>query len=98
MDDVCSSSPYVWLICLTRSIVNAAAAASPIQPIVNMGQGFLYDSIVSISCFATYLKFTRSGYNPPPFVIDAAKHALDRVECNQYSPTTVQRPASVQSL
>ncbi|KAF2154457.1 PLP-dependent transferase [Myriangium duriaei CBS 260.36] len=27
------------------------------------------------------------GYNPPPFVIDAAKGALDRVECNQYSPT-----------
>ena len=28
-----------------------------------------------------------SGYNPPPFVIQAAKEALDRVECNQYSPT-----------
>ncbi|KAH0287736.1 kynurenine-oxoglutarate transaminase 1 mitochondrial precursor [Aureobasidium namibiae CBS 147.97] len=27
------------------------------------------------------------GYNPPQFVIDAAKGALDRVECNQYSPT-----------
>ncbi|KAI9741208.1 MAG: hypothetical protein M1834_002922 [Cirrosporium novae-zelandiae] len=50
------------------SIVNEAAAASPIQPIVNMGQGFF-------------------GYNPPQFVIDAAKEALDRVDCNQYSPT-----------
>ena len=29
------------------------------------------------------------GYNPPPFVLDAAKQALDRVECNQYSPTKV---------
>ncbi|KAF2762293.1 PLP-dependent transferase [Pseudovirgaria hyperparasitica] len=27
------------------------------------------------------------GYNPPDFVLDAAKSALDRVECNQYSPT-----------
>lgn len=27
------------------------------------------------------------GYNPPPFIIDAAKGCLDRVECNQYSPT-----------
>ena len=27
------------------------------------------------------------GYNPPPFILDAAKNALDRVECNQYSPT-----------
>lgn len=27
------------------------------------------------------------GYNPPAFVLDAAKQALDRVECNQYSPT-----------
>ncbi|KAF2222764.1 kynurenine aminotransferase [Elsinoe ampelina] len=27
------------------------------------------------------------GYNPPKFVIEAAKGALDRVECNQYSPT-----------
>lgn len=31
-----------------------------------------------------------SGYNPPKFVTDAAKAALDRVECNQYSPTKVQ--------
>lgn len=50
------------------SIVNEAAAASPKQPIVNMGQGFF-------------------GYNPPPFIINAAKSALDRVDCNQYSPT-----------
>ncbi|OAX84814.1 hypothetical protein ACJ72_00806 [Emergomyces africanus] len=28
-----------------------------------------------------------SGYNPPKFVIDAAKDALDKVECNQYAPT-----------
>lgn len=56
---------------LSRSIVNEAAAASPIQPIVNMGQGFF-------------------GYNPPSFVLDAAKDALNRVDCNQYSPTKVQ--------
>ena len=30
-----------------------------------------------------------SGYNPPQFVIDAAKDALNKVECNQYSPTKV---------
>jgi len=29
------------------------------------------------------------GYNPPKFVTDAAKEALDKVECNQYSPTKV---------
>lgn len=51
------------------TIVNQAAAASPKQPIVNMGQGFF-------------------GYNPPKFITDAAKSALDKVECNQYSPTT----------
>ncbi|KAK7739998.1 arylformamidase [Diatrype stigma] len=50
------------------SIINEAAAASPKQPIVNMGQGFF-------------------GYNPPPFIINAAKDALNRVDCNQYSPT-----------
>ncbi|KAK4991292.1 arylformamidase [Elasticomyces elasticus] len=50
------------------TIVNEAAAASPIQPIVNMGQGFY-------------------GYNPPAFVLDAAKQALEKVDCNQYSPT-----------
>lgn len=33
-----------------------------------------------------------SGYNPPKFAIDAAKDALDRVECNQYSPTKVGEP------
>jgi DNA-binding transcriptional MocR family regulator len=51
-----------------RTIVNEAAAASPKQPIVNMGQGFF-------------------GYNPPDFILKAAKSALDRVDCNQYSPT-----------
>lgn len=50
------------------SIVNEAAAASPKQPIVNMGQGFF-------------------GYNPPQFILQAAKDALDKVDCNQYSPT-----------
>ena len=50
------------------TIVNEAATASPVQPIVNMGQGFF-------------------GYNPPKFVLDAARDALSKVECNQYSPT-----------
>ncbi|KAF1929438.1 kynurenine-oxoglutarate transaminase 1 mitochondrial precursor [Didymella exigua CBS 183.55] len=50
------------------SMVNEAAAASPVKPIVNMGQGFF-------------------GYNPPQFVLDAAKAALDQVDCNQYAPT-----------
>ncbi|KAI9839516.1 MAG: hypothetical protein M1819_002141 [Sarea resinae] len=50
------------------SMVNEAALTSPVQPIVNMGQGFF-------------------GYNPPQFVLDAAKEALNRVDCNQYSPT-----------
>ena len=29
------------------------------------------------------------GYNPPEFVLNAARDALSRVECNQYSPTKV---------
>ncbi|PCD44911.1 hypothetical protein AU210_000360 [Fusarium oxysporum f. sp. radicis-cucumerinum] len=49
------------------SMINEAAASSPIQPIVNLGQGFF-------------------GYNPPDFILNAAKEALDRVECNQYAP------------
>ncbi|KAL8737149.1 MAG: hypothetical protein Q9181_001967 [Wetmoreana brouardii] len=49
------------------TIVNEAAVASPVQPIINMGQGFY-------------------GYNPPKFIIDAAKQALEKVDCNQYSP------------
>jgi hypothetical protein len=52
------------------SIVNEAAQASSVTPMVNMGQGFF-------------------GYNPPDFCIQAAKDALDKVECNQYSPTKV---------
>jgi aspartate/methionine/tyrosine aminotransferase len=56
------------LILSHRTIVNEGAAASPKQPIVNMGQGFF-------------------GYNPPQFIIDAAKEALNKVDCNQYSPT-----------
>ncbi|KAL8703748.1 MAG: hypothetical protein Q9201_003073 [Fulgogasparrea decipioides] len=50
------------------TIINEAASASPVQPIINMGQGFY-------------------GYNPPKFITDAAKEALDKVDCNQYAPT-----------
>lgn len=31
----------IMLICYRRTIVNEAAMASPVQPIINMGQGFL---------------------------------------------------------
>lgn len=58
--------------------MNEAAAASPKQPIVNMGQGFF-------------------GYNPPKFITDAAKASLDKVDCNQYSPTT-GRPSLKKAL
>lgn len=27
------------------------------------------------------------GYNPPEFILNAAKEALNQVDCNQYSPT-----------
>lgn len=40
------------------------------------------DMLMKSFCFAFH-----SGYNPPPFILDAAKSALDRVDCNQYSPT-----------
>jgi hypothetical protein len=36
-----SSHADKYGVLLNRSIVNEAAAASPVQPIVNMGQGFL---------------------------------------------------------
>lgn len=69
----CHSPDRSFVCCISanstyRSIVNEAAAASPVQPIVNMGQGFF-------------------GFNPPDFIINAAKEALNRVDCNQYSPT-----------
>ena len=74
---------------LTRSIVNEAAAASPVQPIVNMGQGFLCVS-ENMRGANNNTDYLCSGYNPPKFALDAAKDALDRVECNQYSPTKVR--------
>ena len=30
-----------------------------------------------------------SEYNPPDFIIEAYKHALDEIEGNQYAPVTV---------
>ncbi|EER23575.1 aminotransferase, classes I and II family protein [Coccidioides posadasii C735 delta SOWgp] len=50
------------------SIAREAANASPVQPVVNMGQGFF-------------------GYNPPEFILNAAKNELDKVVSNQYAPT-----------
>ena len=40
-----------------------------------------------LNIYANPVFWRNSGYNPPPFVLNAAKSALDRVECNQYSPT-----------
>jgi kynurenine aminotransferase len=65
---ICILPPTHKLTKIIRTIINEGAAASPKQPIVNMGQGFF-------------------GYNPPDFILDAAKDALNRVDCNQYSPT-----------
>ena len=31
-----------------------------------------------------------SGYNPPQYVLDAAKDALNNVDCNQYAPVKVR--------
>ncbi|PYH90970.1 kynurenine aminotransferase [Aspergillus ellipticus CBS 707.79] len=50
------------------SIINEAAAASPVQPFVNMSQGYF-------------------GWNPPEFIREAAKQALDQFDCNRYAPT-----------
>ena len=33
---------------------------------------------------------SQSGYNPPKYVLDAAKDALNHVDCNQYAPTKVR--------
>ncbi|WEW60808.1 arylformamidase [Emydomyces testavorans] len=52
------------------SLAREAATSSPLQPVVNMGQGFF-------------------GYNPPEFILDAAKSELDNVVSNQYAPTKV---------
>lgn len=38
----CCAQAVLIVMRAKRSIVNEAAAASPMQPIVNMGQGFLY--------------------------------------------------------
>ena len=37
-----------------------------------------------------------SGYNPPDFVLKAAKESLDRVDCNQYAPTKVTQRLGMQ--
>lgn len=54
---------------------------------VNMGQGFLW--VFDLPANHYQCSDPHSGYNPPRFVIDAAKEALERVDCNQYSPTQV---------
>lgn len=69
------------------SIVNEAAQASSVQPMVNMGQGFFGISDFTSQPIRNQFSLTCPGYNPPQFAIDAAKDALDKVECNQYSPT-----------
>jgi len=37
------------------------------------------------------------GYNPPDFILNAAKEALNRVDCNQYAPTR-GRPRLLKAL
>ncbi|MCJ1372123.1 hypothetical protein MMC20_003344 [Loxospora ochrophaea] len=49
--------------------IHEIAAASPVQPIANLGTGFI-------------------EYNPPDFIIDAHKKALNAIKGNQYAPIT----------
>lgn len=57
---------------------------------VNMGQGSLYvDPGFRIMAVTEQMD---SDYNPPDFVLNAAKEALDHVDCNQYPPTKVKPP------
>jgi len=47
-----------------------------------------YDIQVCLpNLFSLPFENNNSGYNPPQFVLNAAKEALDRVDCNQYAPT-----------
>lgn len=78
-----------------RSIINAAAAASPIQPLVNLGQGFLYvysprlwAKLLLSSCLLCVFNVDvrSSGYNPPQFLRDAVKKTMDDDDCHQYAP------------
>jgi kynurenine aminotransferase len=74
---------------MKRQMVNAAAGKSEKKPVANLGQGFLYDP--TLQKFKLNVKLTSavSGYNPPDFVLEAAKQSFNTVECNQYAPPPV---------
>ncbi|OLL22151.1 putative aminotransferase [Neolecta irregularis DAH-3] len=69
---IASSNQDVW------TIFNTAAAETP--GVVHLGQGFM-----KFAMLATNSK--SHSFNPPDFLLDAAKKALDIVSCNQYSHT-----------
>ncbi|KAF2230513.1 PLP-dependent transferase [Viridothelium virens] len=51
------------------SWIHEIIVASPVQPVANLGTGFV-------------------DFNPPKFVLEAYKEALNNVEYNQYAPIT----------
>lgn len=68
----------------------AAALVRPAQRVANLSKD-VWSTVneAAASCSTPVINLGQGffGYNPPSFVIQAAKEALDRVDCNQYSPT-----------
>ena len=57
---------------------------------VNMGQGFFgYNRKFSPMNMIVLRSAEGVNITAPEFVLNAARDALNRVECNQYSPTKV---------
>ncbi|KAF8454546.1 kynurenine aminotransferase [Terfezia claveryi] len=76
----------------SRNMASSAPAAlvRPAQRVANLSKD-VWSTVneAAASCSTPVINLGQGffGYNPPPFVVQAAKEALDRVECNQYSPT-----------
>ena len=78
------------LILAIRGLIHQIAAQSPIQPVANLGTGFMSEFSSTPRAGMIQDMLTRySEYNPPDFVLEAHKHALDEIEGNQYAPVTV---------
>ena len=71
-------------------MIHEIAAQSPIQPVANLGTGFMSESSLTPKGGMIQDMLTRcSEYKPPDFILEAHKHALDEIEGNQYAPVTV---------
>lgn len=85
-----------------RKWLEETTAKSHVQPLINLGHGFMYVPVSHVPDQLWLTRYYWSGFNPPDFLIASHKQALDDIDANQYGPALASsiptEPSHIRSL